>query len=226
MAHDIRPTSVGIIMDGNRRWAKNHGVAKFEGHRVGAQRLKEAVRFLRDRGVRHTVLYAFSTENWNRDSKEVAYLLDLFVVLLEKDVAELGAEGFRIRFAGQRERFSPKTQELMRMAEEETSSNTAATIWVCVSYGGRAEIISAARAAAEAGPITEESLSRNLWTSGMPDPDVIIRTGGEKRLSGFLTWQSVYSELFYSDTLWPDFSNEELGAILVEFASRERRHGK
>jgi undecaprenyl diphosphate synthase len=213
-------------MDGNRRWAKNHGVAKFEGHRVGAQRLKEAVRFLRDRGVRHTVLYAFSTENWNRDSKEVAYLLDLFVVLLEKDVAELGAEGFCIRFAGQRERFSPKTQELMRMAEEETSSNTAATIWICVSYGGRAEIISAARAAAEAGPITEESLSRNLWTSGMPDPDVIIRTGGEKRLSGFLTWQSVYSELFYSDTLWPDFSNEELGAILVEFASRERRHGK
>jgi undecaprenyl diphosphate synthase len=213
-------------MDGNRRWAKSRGVPMLEGHRAGVEALKEAVRFLRNQGVRHIAPYAFSTENWNRSADEVSHLLTLFTALLEKDVAELGAEGFRIRFAGQRERFSPKIQKLMLRAEKDTSSNTAATIWICVSYGGRAEIVVAARAAGETGAITEESLSHNLWTSDMPDPDVIIRTGGEKRLSGFLAWQSVYSELFFSDTLWPDFSNEELGAILVEFASRERRHGK
>ena len=218
---------VGIIMDGNRRWAKAKGLSKLEGHRVGLlETLRNAVRFVRARNIKHLVVYMFSTENWNREPAEVSYLMDLFRELIHKEMSELGKEGVRIRFAGQRERFSASLQQAMNDTEEETLQNDAITLWCCLSYGGRAEIVAASRAAAEGGEITEDSLARHLWTADMPDPDIIIRTGGEKRLSGFLTWQSVYSELFFSDTLWPDFEKEEFDAILEEFAQRERRRGK
>lgn len=217
---------VGIILDGNRRWAKAKGLPTLEGHRKGADTLKNAVRFVRERGIKHLAVYAFSTENWGRDPQEVSYLMDLFREYVKKELKKLGEDGVRVRFAGQRERFAGDIQEAICEVEKETEQNEAITLWICFSYGGRAEIVAAARSAAAVGEVTEDSISKNLWTEGMPDPDIIIRTGGEKRLSGFLPWQSVYSELFFIDTLWPDFGREEFDAILAEFSSRERRRGK
>lgn len=222
------PLCVGIILDGNRRWAKLRGLPKLEGHRVGLlETLKNTVKFVQKKGVKHLAVYMFSTENWNREAAEVSYLMDLFRESIRTQMKELGDENIRIRFAGQRERFSADLQEAMRDVESDTAQNSGITLWCCLSYGGRAEIAAAARAAQAKGEeITEESIARNLWTDGMPDPDIIIRTSGEQRLSGFLTWQSVYSELFFTETKWPDFSEEEFDAILAEFAERERRHGK
>ena len=213
-------------MDGNRRWAKEHGVFKLEGHRAGVETLKATVRLARDRGIKHIVVYAFSTENWGREAEEVSYLMNLFHEALNKEMKELGKEGVRARFVGQRERFAENLQKEMAIIENETAGNNAITLWCGLSYGGRAEIVEAAKAAAKVGEVTEESLASRLWTAGMPEPDLIIRTGGEKRLSGFLPWQTIYSELFFSDTLWPDFSAEEFDAILAEFVTRERRRGK
>ena len=228
MNETSRATCVGIILDGNRRWAKARGLSKLEGHRVGLlETLRNTVRFVRARGVKHLVVYMFSTENWNRDKDEVAYLMDLFRESIQKEMKELGEEGVRVRFAGQRDRFSEDLQLAMDATEKETAHNDAIALWCCLSYGGRAEIAAAARAAAGAREeITEESLARHLWTAGMPDPDIIIRTGGEQRLSGFLPWQSVYSELFFIDAFWPDFDEKTFDAILAEFATRERRRGK
>src|SRR3989344_3659557 len=221
------PACVGIILDGNRRWAKENSVSKLEGHRAGTDTLKKTVRFVRDSGVKHLIVYAFSTENWSRDKDEVSYLMDLFREAIKKEMNELGKENVKVRFVGQRERFSEDLQQSMDEIEKETAENEAITLWVCFSYGGRAEIVAAAAAAAVPDvPITEKSLSENLWTAGMPEPDIIIRTGGEKRLSNFLTWQSIYSELFFTDTLYPDFNKEEFDAILAEYATRERRRGK
>ena len=220
------PACVGIILDGNRRWAKENGVSKLEGHRSGMETLKKTVRFVRDSDIKHLIVYAFSTENWSRDKDEVSYLMDLFREAIKKEMNEMGKENVKVRFVGQRERFSEDLQQSMDEIEKETAENEAITLWVCLSYGGRAEIVAAANAAAKSDLITEELLAKNLWTAEMPDPDIIIRTGGEKRLSNFLLWQSAYSELFFTDTLWPDFSKEEFDSILAEFAQRERRNGK
>ena len=218
---------VGIILDGNRRWAKERTLPQLEGHRAGFEKIKDTVRFVRASGVKHLAVYAFSTENWNRKPEEVSYLMDLFMEMAQKQMRDIGREGVRIRFAGQRARFSKELQQAMDEVEKETATHDAFTLWACLSYGGHAEIVAAARAVAAAGEeITEESLAHHLWTEGMPEPDIIIRTSGEKRLSGFLTWQSVYSELFFTDTKWPDFSEAEFNAILAEFAARERRRGK
>lgn len=227
-AHNMKaPECVGIILDGNRRWAKAKGLPKLEGHRVGLlETLRSAVRFIRDRGTKHLVVYMFSTENWNREPAEVTYLMGLFRSSIQTEMRALGEEGVRIRFAGQRERFSQDLQEAMDTTEKETAHNTAMTLWCCLSYGGRSEIVAAANAAAKEGEVTEASLAKHLWTAGMPDPDIIIRTGGNQRLSNFLPWQSIYSELFFTETHWPDFSEKEFDAILAEFAERERRHGK
>ena len=223
----VVPVCVGIILDGNRRWAEERGLPKLEGHRAGREKVKEAIRFVRASGVAHLVVYAFSTENWNRAEEEVGYLMDIFDNALQKELGELGKEGVRVCFVGQRERFTPELQKAMIATEEQTKKNETFTLWVCLSYGGRAEIVAAARALVAIGKeITEENISNHLWTAGMPDPDIIIRTSGEQRLSGFLTWQSVYSELFFTDTKWPAFSEEEFKTILAEYADRERRHGK
>ncbi len=221
------PTCVGIILDGNRRWAKARGLPTFEGHRRGKEAVKTTTRLVQKKGIPHVVVYAFSTENWNRSEEEVSYLMGLFRELAKEELVELGREGVRIRFAGQRERFSKNLQEAMDSVEKDTAHNDSCTLWVCLSYGGHAEIVASVRAVVASGEeMTEEAIAKHLWTAGMPDPDIIIRPGGEKRLSGFLTWQSVYSELFFIDTFWPDFGEKELDAILVEFAERERRHGK
>lgn len=220
------PQCIGIILDGNRRWAKDKGLRTLEGHKAGAERLADAARWVRDRGVPHLVVYVFSTENWKRAEEEVSYLMDLIRTTAEKHFNDLAKERVRIIFIGQRERFARDIQETMQRVEDTSKDNKALTLWVCLSYGGRAEIVAAANAAVAAGEITEASLAAQLWSAGMPDPDIIIRSGGEHRLSNFLTWQSIYSELFFIKEYWPDFSESILDSILTEYATRERRNGK
>ncbi len=220
------PACVGIILDGNRRWAKAQGLPKLEGHRRGYEKALDAARWARDRGITHLAIYAFSTENWNREKEEVSYLMNLLREAAEKSLRDLAKENIRIRFVGTRDRLAPDLLQAMERVEKE-SAHHPFTLWICLSYGGRTEIVSAARAAAASGTeITEETFSRNLWTAEMPDPDILIRTSGEKRLSGFLTWRSVYSELFFTDTKWPAFTEEEFDSILADYAQRERRNGK
>ncbi len=223
----MTPTCIGIILDGNRRWAKVRGLPTLEGHREGFENLKRMARTVRDRGVSHLVVYAFSTENWNRTAEEVAYLMDIFRQAIRDSAEELGKEGIRVRFIGERERFAPDMRESMRDAEERTAHNTQMALWICLSYGGRAEITAAARQVAQSGEsITDESLRASMWSAEMPDPDIIIRPGGEKRLSNFLLWQVAYSELFFVDAYWPEFDAAALDAVLAEYAQRERRRGK
>lgn len=223
--HTEVPSCIGIIMDGNRRWAKSHGLSTLEGHRRGYDKAVECARWVREQGVSHFVLYAFSTENWNRTNEEVSYLMDLLRDMATTGLRELTKEGIRIRFIGTRDRLTPDVLQAMELVEKESAHNDF-TMWICLSYGGRAEIAAAATAAATGVPITEESLHSHLWSAEMPDPDIIIRTGGDKRLSNFLLWQVAYSELFFIDTFWPAFTKEEFDSILAEFAQRERRHGK
>lgn len=221
------PRCIGIILDGNRRWAKERGLPTLMGHREGAQRLKETARWCKARGVTNLVVFAFSTENWKRATEEVNYLMDLMREVIEKDVQELMAEGARIKIVGERERLPKDLQESVAKIEQESAKNTVLTLWVCISYGGRAEIVAAANTATKDGTeITEESLAARMWSAGMPDPDILIRTGGRHRISNFLLWQVAYSELFFSNSMWPDFSEKELDAILEEFAERERTYGK
>lgn len=217
---------IGFILDGNRRWAKERGLHTLEGHSRGFDVLKDAARWVRDRSIPHMVVYAFSTENWNRSEEEVGYLMDLFRKMITETGAELQKEEIAVRFVGQRERFALDIQEGMQDIESKNITAPKLTLWVCLSYGGRAEIVAAANAAATEGSITEASLEKHLWTNGMPHPDIVVRTSGEHRLSGFLTWQSVYSELFFIQPNWPDFSEEILDGILSEYAERERRFGK
>ncbi len=223
------PACIGVIMDGNRRWARERGLPTLEGHRAGYEKLREVVSWATDAGVGTVIVYAFSTENWNRSAEEVGYLMDLFRTVVAREAEEMRKKNARLMFVGDRARFSSDMQDLMRRAESDTTSGTAGRLVVALSYGGRAEIIAAARAlCAEGVPaerVTEEVFAEKLWTAGIPDPDLVIRTGGETRLSNFLPWQSVYSELFFTSTLWPDFSKEEFDRILTEYAGRERRRG-
>ena len=218
---------IGIVLDGNRRWARERGLPTLEGHRRGFENLKNAARWVRDRNIPHVAAYAFSTENWNRSPEEVNYLMDIFRAAIRESREELGKEGVRVRFLGQRERFAEDIQAGMRETEEKTATNIRMTMWICLSYGGRAEIVAAVKAAVAAGvELAEESIRSHLWSAQMPDPDIIIRTSGEHRLSNFLLWQAAYSELFFIKPHWPDFSEKILDEILEEFAARERRHGK
>jgi undecaprenyl diphosphate synthase len=225
------PACVGIIMDGNRRWARERNLPPFEGHRAGYKNLKLISGFAREFGIRHLVVYAFSTENWKRSQEEVGFLMDIcreaFSAL---EIAEMKKSGARLRFIGNFERVAPDIRALMRSAEEETAQNEY-TLWVALSYGGRSEILSAMtraskdKSSVEIARMDEYDFSALLWSAEMPDPDIIIRTGGEQRLSNFLPWQSVYSELFFIKTYWPDFSRQEFRDILDDFAKRERRRG-
>ena len=215
-------------MDGNRRWAKGQGKRVFEGHRAGYDTLISVAQWARKAEVPHVVAYAFSTENWQRAENEVGYLMKLFSFILENESARMVAERVRVRFVGQRERFSEDIQRGMENIETVTAEKYDITLHIGVSYGGRAEIMAAANKLAfeGSGVETEEAFAKKLWSYPMPDPDLIVRTGGEQRLSGFLPWQSVYSELFFVQTLWPDFSQREFEDILAEFHTRTRRRGK
>lgn len=222
------PECIGVIMDGNRRWAKEKGLPTLEGHRQGFNKFKEVGVWAKEAGIKHLIFYAFSTENWNRSEEEVSYLLDLFTDAIGREAERLKEENARMLFIGELNRFPEALQELMEQVARDSANNTGITVTIALSYGGRAEITHAINGllAEGRGSITEEEFSRCLWTKDIPDPDIIIRTGGEKRLSNFLPYQSVYSELFFSDTYWPDFSKEEFLGILDEFSRRERRRGK
>lgn len=228
MVHISSPHCIGIILDGNRRWARSRGLPAFEGHRQGFEKVKELAEWAKDKGIACLILFAFSTENWNRPGNEVSYLLGLFETMLATEIETLRKRGVRVRCIGERERFSPELQELMRHAEAVTVMNKELTLALCLSYGGRAEIVHAVNRAiaSREKEVTEKTFGNYLYTAGLPDPDIIIRPGGEMRLSGFLPWQGVYSELFFTNTLWPDFSREEFQAILSEFAKRDRRMGR
>jgi len=224
------PHCIGIIMDGNRRWAKARGLKSFEGHRAGSETLKNAVQWAKDAGVEHIIFYTFSTENWNRSEEEVSYLLGLIGDFIKKELEHFHTEGGVLHYVGDLSRFSPELQKTLKESAEKTVGNSGPHVYFALNYGGRQEILSAVRSIVslkpEAGEITDEYFAKHLQTGDMPDPDIVIRTSGEMRLSGFLPWQSVYSELFFTKTLWPDFSKEEFEAILAEYAARERRHGK
>ncbi len=222
------PQAVGIIIDGNRRWAKQNMLPSLEGHRRGLQKVKDAIEWASEAGIKEVTFYTFSTENWNRSAEEVAYLLLLFKNTFENEFAELSKKDFRFRFIGQKEKFSSQLRVLMEKLETESADKSGMLVQIAISYGGRAEIMDAVNRVAKEGreTITEEDFRNAMWSSGMKDPDLIIRTGGDKRLSNFLLFQAAYSELFFTDTMWPAFTKEEFHSILTEFAGRERRHGK
>jgi len=224
------PKSIGIIMDGNRRWAKNKGLNVLEGHSAGGKALKDTVRWARDMGVEHIIFYTFSTENWNRSQGEVEYLLNLIGKFMSSELDNFHKEGGVLHYVGDMSRFSNELQESFKVSEERTKNNPGPHVYFALNYGGRAEILSAVKKILKENPgeqeITEEYFAKHLQTKAMPDPDLIIRTSGEKRLSGFLPWQGVYSELFFTDTLWPDFSKEEFEKIIEEYNQRDRRMGK
>jgi undecaprenyl diphosphate synthase len=231
---DTKPIhAVGIIMDGNRRWAKERGLPSFEGHRAGVAALralrKEFPRLRERYGLECVYLYAFSTENWNRAKDEVELLLRIFESGLSEIIDADSADprtALRVKVIGQRDRFSPRLRKLMDDVEAKTAQNGGGTAVFCLSYGGRAEIVEAANRLIAAGKeVSEEEFSGHLWTAGMPDPDLIVRTSGERRLSNFLPWQGVYAELFFTPTYWPDFTAYELEKIFDEYQERERRHG-
>lgn len=222
------PRCVGVIMDGNRRWAKRQGLPTFAGHAAGYEKLKDFVRWAKAVGVSNVVAFAFSLENWNRTPEEVSYLMDLLGNVVDKDAEIFQKEEFRVVFAGDLSRFSESMQQKMKILERDTAHFSERTLILAMSYGGREEIVQAANRCVADGvqPITEADITARLYTSSIPDPDIIIRTSGEMRLSGFLLWQSTYSELFFTATTWPDFSEDEFKSILAEYDNRDRRMGK
>lgn len=220
-------------MDGNGRWATQRGWPRLVGHRKGAERVKEIVRAAPDLGIRYLTIYAFSTENWKRSTEEVLGLMSIFARYIEREADRLAAEGVRMRFIGDRGRLDPKLQRLMAGIEARTAPLDRLHLTVAINYGGRDEIFRAAKQLAEdwaqgrlaAAQMTEAALAARLDTGGLPDPDLVIRTSGEKRSSNFLPWQSAYAEYVFTETLWPDFSPAELGKVLADFATRDRRFG-
>lgn len=227
------PAHVAIIMDGNGRWATARGWPRLVGHRRGAERVRSIVEAAPGLGIRYLTLYAFSTENWKRSTEEVIGLMTIFARYIQSEAQRLSAEGVRLRFIGGRERLDRKLQKLMAGIEERTKDNDRLHLTVAINYGGRDELARAARQLAEdaaAGrirpsEIDEAVFGRRLDTADLPDPDLVIRTSGETRISNYLLWQSAYAEYEFTDTLWPDFTPDELAAILSRYHRRERRYG-
>ena len=218
--------AVAIVMDGNGRWARRRRLPIAAGHRAGTKALRRTVEAAIDLGVESLAVYAFSTENWARPPDEVDALMELFPETIDRELRDLAAQGVRTRFIGRRDRASQELQRKMAELEAETAGKSRLQLWVAFDYGGRAEIVEAARRAAAAGvELDEERFASFLYAPEMPDPDLVIRTSGEQRLSNFLLWQTAYSELVFVDTLWPDFGEDELRAALDAYASRRRRFG-
>lgn len=228
------PTHVGIIMDGNRRWAKEKGMIPSLGHKAGADNLKKVAEACEKFGVKHLTVFAFSTENWKRSKDEVKYLMDLFLSYAKSFRKRLNEKNYRVRMAGDKSALSQELQQEITYIEEATKNNDGLTINLAINYGGRAEIINATKIIAEkfkngeisTEDINEDLINRNMQTYDSPDPDLIIRTGGEKRLSGFLIWQSAYSEFYFTKVYWPDFDDEELKKAITEYSNRKRNFGK
>jgi undecaprenyl diphosphate synthase len=221
--------SVAIVMDGNARWARRRGLPIAAGHRAGTRALRRTVEAAIDLGVESLAVYAFSTENWTRPSDEVEALMEIFAETIERELPDLAKEGVRTRFVGRRDRAPAELQERMAALEEETAANERLQLWIAFDYGGRAEIVEAARRLVEEGvapsEVDEEALAARLYEPAMPDPDLLIRTSGELRISNFLLWQLAYAELVFVDRLWPDFGEADLRSALEDYARRRRRFG-
>lgn len=221
------PTSIGIIMDGNRRWARARGTSSVEGHRAGYEKFTEVVSWIGECDIPYAIFYTFSSENWKRSTEEVSYLFDLFTQAALEQLSVAHKEQVRVRVIGNRDALPSGVQDAIGKLENDTASYTRGTIVLALSYGGREEIVRAANTLLQRGvsEVDEEVFAQTLWTADIPDPDIIIRTGGEKRLSNFLPWQSTYSELAFTDTFWPDLEKEEFMAIIEECRQRQRRKG-
>jgi undecaprenyl diphosphate synthase len=217
-----RARYVAIITDGNGRWAQQRGLPPIEGHRAGADVVKERLRDAVELGVSELTVFSFSTENWSRPAKEVDGLMRMFAERIERETPELDSEGVRMRFIGRREGIETGLIERMRWAEETTQANRRITLFVAFNYGGRAEILDAA---ASFDGTTEQEFSAHLYAPEMHDPDLLIRTSGERRISNYLLWQCAYTELVFRDELWPDFTREAFAESLAEFEARQRRFG-
>jgi undecaprenyl diphosphate synthase len=221
--------SVAIIMDGNARWARSRGLPVLAGHSAGTRALRRTVEACLELGVDSLAVFAFSTENWNRPDDEVRGLLDLLAETIKREFPDMGRMGVRVRFVGRRDRYSPSILRLIEDTERDTAANAALTLWICFDYGGRAELVEAARSLVRdgvaAGDVDEAALAARLSAPDMPEPDLVIRTSGEQRLSNFLLWQTAYSEYVFLPTLWPDFGEKPLREALAEYASRRRRFG-
>ncbi len=222
----VVPRHIAIVMDGNGRWASKRFMPRIAGHRQGVEALKRIVRACGERGVAELTVFAFSSENWSRPEEEVSGLMSLMLSAIGKEVERLKGEGVRIRFVGARHGLPPAIHGALEQAEASTAEGQRMALNICFNYGGRWDIVDAAtRLLAQGQPLTEQTLSSALSLASSPDPDLIIRTGGEFRLSNFLLWQAAYSELYFSPLLWPDFDEVALDAAILEYASRERRFG-
>ena len=231
---DDLPRHVAIIMDGNGRWAQQRGLPRQAGHRAGVKSARRLVEHMAELGVEYVTLFAFSSENWQRPRDEVSALMSLFAEVLKRETADLDRNGVRLRFIGDRPSLGRKLSLAIDDAEALTRDNTRLNVTIAMAYGGRWDILQAARCLAaevergelDAERITETMLAERLETVGLPDPDLVIRTGGEKRISNFLLWQAAYAEIFFSDTLWPDFADSDVSDALDFFAARQRRYGR
>ena len=222
----VVPHHVAIVMDGNGRWARKRWLPRVAGHKQGVDTLREVVKASMARGIRVLTVFAFSSENWNRPADEVSGLMDLLGLALTREVPSLAANGVRLHFPGDRAALSERLAASLADAEAATAHLDRLILNVCFNYGGRWDIVQAARQLAERGEaVTEENMGRAMALGHVPDPDLLIRTGGEQRISNFLLWQAAYSELVFSDCLWPDFDEAELDRALAEYARRERRFG-
>jgi undecaprenyl diphosphate synthase len=228
-AQDDVARSVAIIMDGNGRWAESRGLPVAEGHRAGTKALRRTVEAAIDLGIESLTVYAFSTENWTRPPDEVDALMEIFHETIDRELPDLCKQGVRTRFIGRRDRAPDELRRRMVDLEAETAANSRLELWIAFDYGGRAEIVDAARRLVEDGvaadAVDEEALGRRLYAPELPDPDLLIRTSGELRVSNFLLWQLAYAELVFVDTLWPDFGDEDLRTALDQYARRRRRFG-
>jgi len=224
------PQHVAIIMDGNGRWAKKRGLPRLAGHKAGGDNIRPVVKIFANYGVKYLTLYMFSTENWNRPRIEVAGLLTLLAKRIDKETQAFHQENIRLVHLGRLDRMSQKLREKMRAAVELTKNNTGLTLCLAFDYGGRDEIVQAARRIADAGipgdNIDESVFARYLYSADIPDPDLVIRTAGESRLSNFLIWQAAYSEFYFTPVLWPDFGLKDVEEALSEYKRRQRRFGK
>jgi undecaprenyl diphosphate synthase len=221
-AEEARPRYVAIITDGNGRWARERGLPVLAGHQAGADTVKARLRDAAELGIRELTVYSFSTENWTRPKAEVDGLMAMFAERIDRETPELDDEGVRMRFVGRRDGLNPELTRRMDWAEEKTAANTRITLFVAFNYGGRAEIVDAARSFSGE---TEEDFRRHLYAPDMHDPDLLIRTSGERRISNYLLWQLAYAELVFRDELWPDFSRSAFEASLAEYRRRVRRFG-
>lgn len=227
---DTNLKHIAIIMDGNRRWAKEKNLPSAMGHKKGVDSLKNILRACNDFRIKYLTVYAFSTENWNRKKEEVEFLMNLVAVTLTNELAEMHKENVQIHFIGDLTKLSDKLQKILANAVETTKNNTGVVLQIALNYGSRDEIVHAVQKIVESGvksdEIDEQLISENLYTAGVPDPDILIRTGGEQRISNYLLWQIAYSEIIIRSEFWPDFDKNSLKDSILEFGKRQRRYGK